>query len=209
MWKLEPGPKRRDSFGRTFSLNRTERSLESAIRLIPVTRVSNLTPLDRLGLPAFSAVTPLAKDLTTHMGKGPDIQSARISALMEAVERTSAETVSPSLLVDGSYVELAEQAGTHPVNPENFDLPGHAAYDEETQYEWVESHDLVSDEPCLVLADLVVSPPSFGVLSHSDTNGLASGNTILEAVNHAICETIERDAISQVEFSACFGDDEQ
>jgi ribosomal protein S12 methylthiotransferase accessory factor len=39
-----------------------------------------------------------------------------------------------------------------------------------------------------------------------DTNGLASGNTLLEATVHALCEVIERDLISQVEFATLFAD---
>ena len=60
----------------------------------------------------------------------------------------------------------------------------------------------------MVAADQVLSPPNEKILLNVDTNGLASGNTLLEAVNHALCEVIERDAISQYEFLAAYGDDE-
>ena len=60
---------------------------------VPITRVADLTPLDSLGLPVFAAVTPLARDLTTHLGKGATPADARASAMMEAIERVSAESV--------------------------------------------------------------------------------------------------------------------
>jgi ribosomal protein S12 methylthiotransferase accessory factor len=60
----------------------------------------------------------------------------------------------------------------------------------------------------LLPLDLIVSPPSDGVLREVDTNGLASGNIPLEAIVHALCEVIERDAISQHEFRCLFGDPE-
>lgn len=208
MWILEPGIKKPEAQGRSFSLEQTERMLESVVRKLPVTRVANLTPLDRLGLPAYSAVTPLAKDLTTHMGKGPDEQSARVSALMEAVERVSAESMPVSKIQRGSRHELNNRGDRQALEPRLFDLPANHSYDADAVYSWIPCHDLCSDERRLMPADLVISPPTEGMLSHADTNGLASGNTVLEAINHAICEVIERDAISQLEFSCCYGDDE-
>jgi ribosomal protein S12 methylthiotransferase accessory factor len=44
------------------------------------------------------------------------------------------------------------------------------------------------------------------VLRHVDTNGLAAGSTLLEAVVHGLCEVIERDALSILSFRAAFGD---
>ncbi len=58
-----------------------------------------------------------------------------------------------------------------------------------------------------MLSDLVITPPVEGVLLDVDTNGLAAGNTHLEAVVHAMCEVIERDAWSQQEFAALFADE--
>jgi ribosomal protein S12 methylthiotransferase accessory factor len=43
------------------------------------------------------------------------------------------------------------------------------------------------------------------VLQEVDTNGLASGNTLLEAVLHGLCEVVERDMLGQLEFCSLFG----
>ena len=45
------------------------------------------------------------------------------------------------------------------------------------------------------------------MLHEVDTNGLGAGNSLLEATVHGLCEAIERDAWSQHEFVALFGDD--
>jgi ribosomal protein S12 methylthiotransferase accessory factor len=121
---------------------------------------------------------------------------------MEAVERVSAEDVSPDV-VGASFRELAS-AGA--VDPDEFDLPSDTAYRPDLPLDWVMGRDLIQGQDVLIPVDLAVTPPRQGVLRDVDTNGLASGNIHLEAVTHAICEVVERDAFSQIEFAASFGE---
>src|SRR5204863_471997 len=64
---------------------------------------------------------------------------------------------------------------------------------------WVEGHDLLQDESRWVPYELVNMdctlpfPTGSGCFS-ATSNGLASGNHMLEAISHAICEVVERDA---------------
>ena len=66
---------------------------------------------------------------------------------------------------------------------------------------WVEGRNLFDGEGVWLPFEVVHAnstvdgPPSSGCFAGS-TNGLASGGHILEAVSHAICEIIERDAVS-------------
>lgn len=66
---------------------------------------------------------------------------------------------------------------------------------------WVEGRNLMDNGAIwlpfeIVHADLrIPGAPMSGCFSMS-TNGLASGNRLLEAVSHALCEIIERDATS-------------
>ncbi len=205
-WDFPPAPKLSPLSERVVPIEETERRVSAVIGRIPVTRVADLTPMDYLRLPVYSVVTPLARDLTTHLGKGHDDISARVSALMEAVERVSGEACSPATTVRDSYEALCRAAVPLPADPTQFDLPADTAYSPELAFEWLEGFDLLGQRPRLLPADLVCSPPSEGILHHVDTNGLASGNTRLEAVVHAVCEVIERDAISQHEFRTLFGD---
>jgi ribosomal protein S12 methylthiotransferase accessory factor len=72
-------------------------------------------------------------------------------------------------------------------------------YRSDLRLEWVEGFDLVSRQPTQVPLNAVVCPyePSRGrALYYSSTNGLASGNTLEEALCHALCEGIERDALA-------------
>ena len=170
---------------------------------MPITRLADITPLDRLGIPVFAAVTPLASDLTTHMGKGPDRRSARISAILEAVERTSAERL-PGPLRATSFDQL-RSSGVSVADPLDFDLPLRTTYRADREFEWVEAWELCGSRPIWIAADLVRSPPMQGILDHVDTNGLAAGATYAEALRHALLEVVERDAVSQHQFFELYG----
>lgn len=71
---------------------------------------------------------------------------------------------------------------------------------------WVQGIELLSDQAVWLPADLAITPPVEGVLQDVDTNGVAGGNNLTEAVLHAVCEVIERDAVGQDLFVAWFGE---
>jgi ribosomal protein S12 methylthiotransferase accessory factor len=202
-WSFESAPKIHPLSTQAMSHAQTEQRVELVLARVPITRVSDLTPLDPIGLPVFSATTPLARDLTTHMGKGLDPRGARLSAIMEAIERVSAERA-PGVFITGSYDAMKTRYGGV-VDPARFDLPSDSAYRPNRAIAWAVAHELLSDTPAWLPLDLAISPPRGEVLRAVDTNGLASGNSLLEAVTHGLCEVIERDAISQLEFVASFG----
>jgi ribosomal protein S12 methylthiotransferase accessory factor len=140
------------------------------------------------------------------MGKGADGASARVSCLMEAIERVSAERV-PSLgAVRGSFADLCRDGGPPPVDPRAFDLPDDTDYSPSRPLLWLPALDLQGGAPVRMPADLCCNPPREGLLKEVDTNGLASGNSLLEAAVHGLCEVIERDAQSQLELAARFAD---
>jgi ribosomal protein S12 methylthiotransferase accessory factor len=205
-WAFAPTPKI-DAGERGVPVADTYARVRRVARFVPISRVADLTPLDDLGLPAYSAVTPLAKDLKIHNGKGATREAARVSAMMEAVERVSGEhTSAPTVLA--SYQELQASGPLPPVDPRAFELPADTGYRPEAKFTWVQGRELLGGRDVLIPVDLVISPPPEGILLDVDTNGLASGNSHLEATAHAICEVIERDAFSQVLFMAAFGDPE-
>jgi ribosomal protein S12 methylthiotransferase accessory factor len=193
-----------DAGERSVVVAETYARVRSIARHVPITRVADLTPLDDLGLPAYAAVTPLARDLKVHNGKGATRPAARVSAMMEAVERVSAERASRPTVV-ASYQDL-QRGPLPPIDPLAFDLPADTAYRPEAKFTWTKGRDLLTGTDVSIPLDLVVTPPVEGILRDVDTNGVASGNIHLEAVSHAICEVIERDAFSQVLFMAAFGD---
>jgi ribosomal protein S12 methylthiotransferase accessory factor len=163
-----------------------------------ITRIANLTGLDRTGVPVVMVCRPNARSSAVFHGKGIDMAAAKASGLMEAIETWHAEHVQLTLRF-GSFndlvptLRLAEVSGL-PRLPDRW-------FDADLPMLWVEGHDLIAGDRVwvpfeTVHADSAVpGPPSSGCFSVS-TNGLASGNNLLEAVSHALCEVIERDATS-------------
>lgn len=192
-----PAPDRSGSgHARTFA--ETEAWLAPLLERVPISRVHNAGALGTVPFPVFIAVTPLARDLTVHAGKGETAQAARLSAIMEAIERVSAEQLPEARPLRASYREL--RSGQAVVDPRDFDLPFDTTFTEGKTFTWARATELQRGEPALVAADLVLSPALEGITSGVETNGLASGNTITEAVAHALYEVIERDAYSRETF---------
>ena len=183
---------------RAFSPEETLVRISGKLPLAGITRVADITNLDRVGIPVFSSIRPSAEDgaISVYAGKGATPAEARISAMMEGIERYSAEAKDHALLI-GCFGELA---GSHnAVNPRDLILP--RGVDPDARIPWVEGFDIIRNETVLVPAHAVFHPlhPRFGRLFRTNTNGLASGNVLEEAIFHGLAEVVERDAWSLVE----------
>jgi ribosomal protein S12 methylthiotransferase accessory factor len=173
-----------------------------------VTRVADITGLDRIGIPVFSSIRPTAEGgaISVYNGKGTTAAEAKVSAMMEAIERYSAEVGDRELLVD-SYAELyaREHAREHVLNPRTLILPDYVRDVETVRIPWVKGYDLMKEEEIYVPANAVFHPlpPHYDRvrLFRTNTNGLAGGNELEEAIFHGLAEVIERDAWSLVEIT--------
>ena len=60
---------------------------------VGITRIEDITALDKLNIPIYSASRPGAKEgaVSVYTGKGLTREQARVSVIMEAIERYSAE----------------------------------------------------------------------------------------------------------------------
>src|SRR6266404_2273651 len=58
---------------------------------VGITRLANVTGLDRLGLPVVLEVRPLGRSLAVSQGKGLTLDQASVSAILEAMELHHAE----------------------------------------------------------------------------------------------------------------------
>lgn len=174
----------------------TLRLLQPLLGSYGITRVATVTGLDRIGLPVVAVCRPEARSSAVFHGKGGDLVAAKVSGIMEAIETWHAENIRRPLLF-GSADELGRDVPLVEVDA----LPrrsaaGLAAH---TPLLWIEGRDIASDAALwlpfeVVHADFRVDgPPASGALA-MDTNGLASGNILPEAISHALCELIERDA---------------
>jgi len=163
-----------------------------------ITRVANLTGLDRTGVHVVMVCRPNARSSAVFNGKGVDLASAKASGLMEAVETWHAENVRLPL----TFSSLADLSGRVPL----IDIDGlprrpGRVFDPHQPILWVEGRNLMDGERIWLPFETVHmdsrmdGPPMSGALAMG-TNGLASGASFAGAVRHALCEVIERDATS-------------
>jgi ribosomal protein S12 methylthiotransferase accessory factor len=159
-----------------------------------ITRLGNITGLDHIGIPVAIAVRPNSRSVSVSQGKGLELPQAMASALMEACEGFHAEEIGPVRRL--SYRQLA--ANDTVVDPADL-CAGGRSFDERAAISWIEGYDLLRREPCWVPAEIVhtdytVRQPDGYFLAGS--NGLASGNHLTEAINAALYELVERDAVA-------------
>ncbi len=170
---------------RAVTVQRTLAAAEGFRRRFGITRVGETTLLDRTGIPNYCAIVPNSCDvLGVYNGKGRTPDEARVSAMMEAVERQVAANVE----LPTQHRTLGEVLSRLDLAPLEL-LP----IDPADSLECVDGVDIMSGEAVPVPLALVRFPwRGKRLLKRSSTNGLASGNTPAEAVYHALTEMIER-----------------
>lgn len=198
--RSDAGASPKTFFEGTHRLVPPEETWERIASLLPrfgVTRVADLTGLDRIGVPVAAAIRPLSRSVVVSAGKGASLAAAKVSAAMEAIECAHAETIEQPL-VFASRREIIAAANA----PDLGDLPlvAGARVGEETRFLWIEG-EAIGGGATMLPYELVhahyCAPdlPAAGTFL-ATTNGLSSGNSRAEAVCHGLFEVIERDALS-------------
>ncbi len=181
------------------------RSAEESLALVEplafsrgVSRVVDTTRLDRIGIPVYASVRPdaPATSICVNAGKGYTHAEAKIGAYMEAIEFSFApygrnivgyRMVTPLDMLASfkGQIQFLDFAPCMGCKVEATDLLAAVA-----------GQELLSGlGEVLVPAELVYHPfaENPGVsLYGSTTNGLASGNTLQEALVHGLAEVMER-----------------
>jgi len=142
------------------------------------------------------AIRPTALVLQTSNGKGLTQLSAKVSALMEAIELYHAENPLPQQLRRDSWNGLARQ-GLYGIKPSDLPAYDNGFFSADYLFDWVRGEALVSQKEIWLPASAVYFCEHS--LYRTSTHGLASGNHLVEATLHALYELIERDAISSLE----------
>lgn len=186
---------------RTRAPDETWELIQPLLRKIGCARVTDLTHLDPTGIPVHAAIRPLARSLTTAHGKGVSASLSRVSAAMESIESWYAERSRAPAVTGAPRSDLVDRVH-YPVAA--LDLARPSLLHDGFPLDWTPATTLISGRQTLVplayvsldrtVGDGVWRPPLFDL----SNNGLASGNTVEEAVFHALCEIIEREAISEM-----------
>ncbi len=200
-------------------LNRCPKVSMSGIRVIPpeetlkrvlpllekagMDPVEDITDRDNIGIPVYSVYRKNTAKGTfgNYNGKGATPEQAKASAVMEAMERYSAELRDDDEIVLGTVQQVRDNGPM--IEPADLILPARVMFGVENEnIAWTTGYDLIQGEEVWVPACAVYYPyyPDGDLqLFRFHTNGIASGNTIEEAILHAMFEVIERDAWSIAE----------
>jgi YcaO-like protein with predicted kinase domain len=183
---------------RTISPGETLRRITPMMRPMGITRVANVTGLDILGVPVVAVMRPNSRSIAVAQGKGLDLDAAKASGLMESIENFHAEHVRLPLVL-ASLDEMRERGDT-------LDLLGvpraaGSTLQPRSRFLWVEGHEVLGRKRVwlpfeLVHADYTLPLPTASGAFLMGDSGVASGNHPLEATSHAICELVERDAVT-------------
>ena len=181
---------------RVVAPEETLKRVSPFLQVMGITRIADVTGLDVIGIPVVMVCRPNSRSLAVSQGKGLDLAAAKASGVMESIEAYHAEHITLSVKLT-TYEELryTNRLADIPRLPRTSD----SLFDSNLVIPWIEGYDLLSDEPTWVPYEMVhtnytvplrIASAGFPATS----NGLASGNHRLEAISHAICETLERDA---------------
>ena len=183
---------------RTVPPAETVARVRSVLREMGITRIANVTGLDRIGIPVVMVCRPNSRSIAVTQGKGLDLDAAKASGLMEAVETYHAEHIDHPLKL-ASYDDLSH---SHPlVDVDALPRLAGSNFHANLQTLWIEGRNLLAGTPTwlpyeMVHANYTLPPPTGSGCFVASTNGLASGNHRLEAIVHGIAEVIERDSTS-------------
>lgn len=182
--------------------HRVQRPVETVDRMrrymtvMGITRIANITGLDRIGIPVTAVCRPNSRSVAVAQGKGIDLPAAEASGLMEAIESYHAERIPLPL----KYATFEELRYTHDVvDLDSLPTRANSRFHPDLPILWIEGYDLISGRFVWLPFETVHTnytypmPPGSGCF-YASSNGLASGNHVLEAISHAICEVVERDS---------------
>lgn len=181
---------------RICSVEDTWQRVKPLLPVFGITRVADITWLDNIGIPVYTAIRPLAKSISQSLGKGLTPMHARVSAVMESIEIWHAEELRAADRI-ATYQELVT-AALIDYDPVQLLSPGVSFYCDTLPIEWLSCEDLTSGKITFLPRQFIsmdsTLPQENITAFRASTNGLASGNSRLEATLHATCELIERDA---------------
>lgn len=178
---------------RNYSASTTLKKITPFFNEFGITRLANITGLDRLGVPVYAAYRPLSRTICVSAGKGNTLEDAKVSASMESIELYHAETIKKNIIFN-SYENISQQL----ILPYDLlPLSKNSIFEKSQIHPWIFGKNIISNQKILVPFEYVSINPSDKKINlpvfQSSTNGLASGNTNLEATVSALLEVIERD----------------
>ena len=166
--------------------------ISSYIQKAGISRIANLTHLDCIGIPVYTCIRPLSKNLSTSQGKGITDELAMCSAYMEGIEHYFSENIKPDLICPIEAIPSHQRISID-------QIPAglvHCNSREKYITHWSLCESLLGQEALYFPTEFFSFDLSYPYFENSffkkTTTGLASGNNLIEATCHALYECIER-----------------
>jgi len=175
--------------------------IKSLVAAAGITRISDVTGLDCIGVPTFITVRPAAaapeRTFSVYNGIALTKRLARFKAVMEAWERSCAERRVEGRIF-ATYRELSsDYACLHPADSGLTNPPSEII---DWPLDWLPAENLLTGQPTYVPENQVVCPyyPTPGAvrLGPATSSGVAAGQDLEDATVRGILERIERDAVA-------------
>ena len=167
----------------------TLRDVKPYFEEVGITRVADITGMDRIGIPVFAVIRPDSKSLAVDSGKGITKAQAKCSAVMEGIERWAQDEC------------LLNSTDPHGTVAYRFPMVRGSVLDKDfSHHKWLQASYYASQEsvyiPYYCVKNYEKRLPLYEMCWQSGTNGLAAGNTLTEAILAGLYEIIERDAVT-------------
>lgn len=160
-----------------------------------ITRVADVTRLDRIGLPCWQAIRPMGRSLSVHQGKALTDEGARLGAVLEGWEAHCGEHYDAPVVTCGFD---ALPLSIRPPAIGDFAKDDATAIDPHRAIDWVATPDWRGREVAVPFACISMDfTHMLGTPLDRSSNGVAVGTTRDEAVASALLELVERDAVTE------------
>jgi len=108
---------------RVISPDKTIENNKDKLKTAGITRIADITDLDRIGIPTYTAIRPTAEigGVSVYGGKGITKDHAKASAMMEGFERYSAERKDYDKTIIASLNEISDKGNY--IDPKSLNLP--------------------------------------------------------------------------------------
>ncbi len=178
------------SAGRVLSDHDYWQRLRPRLGRFGISRVADITGLDKIGYPVAQAVRPTARSNAVTQGKGRSLEAAAIGAVLECLEMAAGEDLQRFATVPCADATVWAQFA--PGLPEGTIWP-------DAQTDFIACWDMLNDRHAALPKDLIstdfdrdAAAANAPILRHSI--GLGAGPTPEAAVIHGLLECIEGDA---------------
>lgn len=168
-------------------------------RNMGVTRITDVTWLDKIGIPVFAGIRPYASpgSLNVHAGKGIRPAEAKIGAYMESIEFALVDDIHHADKMHLMKSKDVQSTYNNLYALSSFGIRLGEKITLEDDIYCVKGRDIINNIDVMVPAELVFHPFQHPQKKYTyggtTTNGLCSGNSVTEAIVHGICEVLERD----------------